>query len=300
MGSMIDPDFGPFIRFGAGGQMGEIFRDVAIALPPLNATLARRLMRQTKVYSALAKNPGEHGIDMRKIEQALIGFSNFVAEQRGIQECDVNPMAASPDGVIAVGSRIVLHDQESERATLPRVAIRPYPTEYRKHVQLRDGTQVILRPIRLEDEPLMVKFHETLSDESVRRRYFQLLKLHSRINHNRLVRLCYTDYDREVALVAEYGHEDGEKSILGVARLSRRRGSCKAEFAIIVSDAWQGQGLGRILLEMLIEVGLCEGIHRIVGYMLKDNWRMEELCRKLGFQLMYDAGEVRATLTLGC
>lgn len=300
IGSVLDADFGPVIKFGAGGRAGKVFRDQALAMPPLNATLARRLIQQTKIGRAQSGVPIRRGIDSREIEQALIGFSSLISEQPFIKQCDINPLVATEYGVVALDSDIVLHPPDVNEDDLPRPAIRPYPIKYSDRFQLDNGTAIILRPIRLEDEPLMVKFHETLSEESVRGRYFQLLHLDNRIKHDRLVRVCYTDYEREVALVAECRRDNGEKSILGVTRLSRPRGSQKAEFAVVVSDQWQGLGLGRLMLKRLIDVGVREGIHRIVGHILADNWGMQSLCRKMGFHLRHDAlqGEVRATLDL--
>jgi len=149
---------------------------------------------------------------------------------------------------------------------------------------------VTIRPIRPEDEPMMVKFHETLSEESVYHRYFSALKLEQRVTHERLTRICFNDYDREIALVAEStpANESEEKKILGVGRLSRQYGTNDAEFAVLVNDNWQNLGLGHELLKQLIEVGRAEKLDRIVGEILAENNAMRHICKKLGFKLVVD------------
>ena len=218
LGSSLDPQFGPVLLFGAGGQLVEVFKDRALALPPLNATLARRLMEQTRIFAALKGVRGRSPVDLAALDQLLVRFSQLVAEQRWIKEIDINPLVASPSGVIALDARMVLHSAEVSENELPPLAIRPYPAQYVTHCKLRDGTPVTLRPIRPEDEPLMIEFHKTLSEQSVRFRYFSLLKLDARIAHERLTRICFNDYDREIALVVDYKNpQTGRHEILGVA-----------------------------------------------------------------------------------
>ncbi len=176
LGSVVDPQFGPVLMFGTGGQLVEVFRDRSVGLPPLNATLARRMMEQTKIYTALKGTRGRPPVDLRRLEQVLINFGTLMVEQPWIKECDINPLLASPEGHVALDARIVLHPAEMRSDQLPVPAIRPYPAEYSKQTCLKDGTAVTLRPIRLEDEPLMVQFHESLSELTVRRRYFQLMR----------------------------------------------------------------------------------------------------------------------------
>jgi acetyltransferase len=162
---------------------------------------------------------------------------------------------------------------------------------------MKEGTPVTIRPIRPEDEPMMVRFHGTLSDDTVHSRYFHLINLSQRVQHDRLTRVCFIDYDRETALVAERS-EGGEREILAVGRLTRIRASAAAEFAILVSDRWQHQGLGSELLRRLIEVARAEGIEQVRGYILPENRAMERICRELGFTASYDMveGVLRATL----
>ncbi len=298
VGSTLDEQFGPVLMFGAGGQLVETFRDTAVALPPLNATLSQRLMEQTRIYHALQGTRGRRPVDFQQLNRVLIAFSNLLVEQPWIKSCDINPLLAAPDGAMALDARVLLHDPSTDIHSVAPPAIRPYPLQYVASIKLKDGTPVTVRPIRLEDEPLMVRFHESLSDQSVRSRYFQLLQLRQRVDHDRLIHTCLNDFDREVALVAELRPAGGDTEILGVGRLSRDFGASTAEFSMLISDRWQGRGLGRLLTEKVIRVGYQEGIHRIVGNIMPDNWAMQALCQTLGFQLRHKVDEVYARLDL--
>jgi acetyltransferase len=296
IGSSLDPQFGPVLLFGTGGQLVEIFQDRAIALPPLNTTLARRMMEQTKIYKALQGVRGRQSIDMAALEQLMVMFSQLVVEQRWIKEIDINPLLAipptpgHPGGLIVLDARIVLHPADVQANELPKLAIRPYPTQYIGEWTMKNGIPVTIRPIRSEDEPLMVQFHKTLSEESVYFRYFHLIKLSQRITHERLTRICFIDYDQEMALVTEYHNpESGTKEIIAVGRLSKLHGEDAAEFAIIVSDSFQHQGLGTELLERLLEIAKFEQIHCITANILTDNYGMQRVCEKLGFHLKLTA-----------
>jgi acetyltransferase len=162
---------------------------------------------------------------------------------------------------------------------------------------MKDGTFVTIRPIRPEDEPMMVEFHRTLSEETVHSRYFHLMCLSQRVQHQRLARVCFIDNDRETALVAERS-VDGARQILAVGRLTRIGAAAAAEFAILVSDRWQRHGLGAELLRQLIQVARAEGIEKVVGFILPENRAMETICRELGFSLSYDLEESAFTAAL--
>jgi acetyltransferase len=307
IGSSLDSQFGPVLLFGAGGQLVEIFEDSAIALPPLNTTLARRMMEQTKIYKALKGVRGGKSIDIPALEQLMVRFSQLVVEQPEIKEIDINPLLAipptpdHPGGLIALDARIVLHSPDIEKHQLPKLAIRPYPSQYISDWTLANGTKVTIRPIRPEDEPLIVQFHKTLSEESVYFRYFHLIKLSQRITHERLTRICFIDYDREMALVAEYQNPETEaREILAVGRLSKLHDSDAAEFAILVSDKFQYQGLGTELLQRLITVGKNDKICCIYADILANNSGMRRVCEKLGFQiaLTTDKTVLRAEIQL--
>jgi acetyltransferase len=288
LGSSIDPQFGPVMLFGTGGQLVEVFQDRSIAIPPLNTTLARRMMEQTRIYKALQGVRGRKPVDLEKLEQLLVRFSQLIVEQPQIAEIDINPLLVSPEGAIALDARIVLHS--AENAISP--AIRPYPAQYVQEWQDRKGDVLTIRPIRPEDEPLMVRFHEELSEESVYLRYAHAIKLKQRTSHERLARICFIDYDREMLLVADRKDpETSEHRILAVARLSKLHGTNEAEFALIVSDRYQHRGLGTALLRRMLELGKEEKLRAIVGYILNSNHQMQSLCKKLGFELQPDLDE---------
>jgi acetyltransferase len=288
IGSSLDPQFGPVLLFGTGGQLVEVFKDRALALPPLNTTLARRMMEQTKIYKALKGVRGRKPVDLQALEVLMVRFSALVAEQRWIKEIDINPLLASPDGLIALDARVVVHGPEVSLEQIPKTAIRAYPTRYQSAWTAKDGTAVTIRPIRPEDEPAMVRFHETLSERSVYLRYFHLMNLEQRTTHERLTRICFIDYDREMALVAErHNPETGESEILAVGRMMKIHGTHEAEVAVLVSDKWQGRGLGTELLARLLTVGADEKLSRLVADILPDNPGVMRICEKLGFSLKH-------------
>ncbi len=301
LGSSVDPQFGPVILFGSGGQLVEVFRDRALALPPLNTTLAQRMMEQTKIFTALKGVRGRPPVNMAALEQLLVRFSQLVLEHRWIAEIDINPLLASPERLLALDARIVLHDASVTLDKLPKPAVRPYPLKYVAPWTMKDGTKITIRPIRPEDEPLMVKFHETLSDRSVYLRYFCSLSLSRRVAHERLLRICFGDYDREMALVAERTDPaTGERQIMAVGRMNRLHAGNEAEVAVLVSDQFQQLGLGHELLRRVIEVARDEKLSRVSAEMLTDNVAMQIIMKRLGFgvRASEDLTSVRAFLDL--
>jgi acetyltransferase len=289
LGSSLDPQFGPVLLFGMGGQLVEVFKDRSLALPPLNATLARRMMEQTRIYSALKGVRGRAPINFAALEELLVRFSQLVVEQRWIAEIDINPLLASPERLLALDARVAVHGPKISEDKLPKPAIRSYPQQYVGKWKLRTGGCVTIRPIRPEDEPLLVQFHQTLSEETVYHRYFSQLKLDQRITHERLTRICFNDYDREIALVAERKSENGEREILGVGRLSKARIGNEAEFALLISDRWQRQGLGTELLERIVAIARDEKLRRVTAIILADNIAMQHVSRKVGFAVKPDS-----------
>ncbi|HUP04324.1 MAG TPA: bifunctional acetate--CoA ligase family protein/GNAT family N-acetyltransferase, partial [Bryobacteraceae bacterium] len=288
IGASIDPQFGPVLLFGTGGQLVEVFKDRSLALPPLNSTLARRMMEQTKIYKALKGVRGRKPVDMAALETLMVRFSSLAAEQRWIKEIDINPLLASPDGLIALDARVVVFGPEVKESDIPKTAIRAYPSRYIAKWTMKDGTPVCIRPIRPEDEPTMVKFHETLSERSVYLRYFHLMNLEQRITHERLTRICFIDYDREMALVAERRNpETGDAEILAVGRMTKVHGTNDGEVAVLVSDTWQGRGLGKELLSRLMVVGADEKLSKLTADILPDNRDVMRICEKLGFTLKH-------------
>jgi acetyltransferase len=295
LGSSVDPQFGPVVLFGSGGQLVEVYRDRALALPPLNTTLAQRMMEQTRIFTALRGVRGRKPVDMAALENLLVRFSQLVLEQRWIAEIDINPLLASPERMLALDARIVLHGPAVTLDQLPKPAIRPYPLQYVSSWTMKDGNQVTIRPIRPEDEPLMVKFHETLSDRSVYLRYFCTLSLSRRVAHERLLRICFGDYDREMALVAERTDPGtGERRIIAVGRMNRLHVRNEAEVAVLVSDQYQKLGLGNELLRRIIQIARDEKLSQVSMEMLPDNIAMQILGRRFGFRVR--AGEDPSSL----
>ncbi|PZV01553.1 MAG: acetyl CoA synthetase subunit alpha [Leptolyngbya sp.] len=291
LGSSQDPQFGPVLLFGTGGQLVEVFQDSAIALPPLTSTLARRLMEQTLIYKALQGVRGREAVDLDALEQLLVRFSQLVAEQPDIASIDINPLLVSSDRLLALDARVILRDPDSPPA---RLAIRPYPTQY--IWSGRDG--ITIRPIRPEDEPLIIAFHHEVSEHSAYLRYFHAMKYSTRVAHDRLTRICFNDYDREIALVAEVNAP--APKILAVARFTQKHGLPEAEFAVLVADPHQRQGIGTELLRRLVGVARAEGLKRLTGEILAENNGMQHLCQRVGFQLKPTAepGMLSATLDL--
>lgn len=285
LGASIDPQFGPVLLFGTGGQLVEVFKDKALALPPLNTTLARRMMEQTKIYKALKGVRGRKPVDLAALEELLVRFSELVVENPWIKELDINPLLASPERLLALDARVVLHDPAKREEELPKSAIRPYPAKYMEDWKLSDGQAVTIRPIRPEDEPLMIDFHAKLSERTVYLRYFQPLKLSQRTAHERLTRICFNDYDREMALVVERKKADGGREIIAVGRLSKQHGRNEAELAALVRDEFQGKGLGTELYSRLLQVAKDEKVAKVVSTMLGENREMRRVCEKLGFSV---------------
>jgi acetyltransferase len=284
LGSIVDPQFGPVVLFGSGGQLVEVFRDRALALPPLNTTLAQRLMEQTKIFLALKGVRGQRPANIDALEHVLVRFSQLILEQPWISEIDINPLLASPDRLLALDARIVLHAADVKLDQLPKPAIRPYPMQYVAPWTMKDGTPVTIRPIRPEDEPLMVKFHETISDRSVYLRYFSSISLSRRVAHERLLRICFGDYDREMVLVAErLDPASGERQIMAVGRMTKLHAGNEAEVAVLVSDQYQNQGLGYELLRRVTAVAREEKLTRVSAEMLTDNIAMQIVMKRVGF-----------------
>lgn len=283
LGSSVDPQFGPVLMFGMGGQLVEVFKDRALALPPLNSNLARRLMEKTKIYEALKGVRGRKPVNLEFLELILVRFSQMIVENPWIKECDINPVLASSEKIFALDARIVLFTQEKE---LPRLAIRPYPKDYILSWALQDGQPIVLRPIRPEDEGMTVAFHKELSQNSVRQRYFEFLSLDERIAHERLVRICFNDYDREMGIIAEINDSNtGQKRIIGIGRLSRIPGTQSAQYKVNIVDAYHKKGLGTKLLNHLIEIARKEKINRIYAHILSENENMIKICRREGFSI---------------
>jgi acetyltransferase len=284
LGSSTDPQFGPVLVFGLGGQLVEVMQDRAHALPPLTSTLARRVMENTKVFQALKGVRGRKPVDLGKLEELLVRFSQLVVENPRIADIEINPLLAGPDILVALDARVILHPASIQDTDLPCPAIRPYPSQYISTWKAADNMEFTLRPIRPEDEPLVIEFNHQLSDRSVYMRYFLPLKLNFRVSHERLITKVFIDYSREIALAAEYADEQGVKHIAGIARLVREHSGNGAEVAFIVADKYQNRGLGSHFLECLITIARAEGISRLDGAVLSENVNMKDVLLRAGFQ----------------
>lgn len=284
IGSSQDSQFGPVLLFGTGGTLVEIFQDRALGLPPLNTTLARQMMQQTKIYKALQGVRGRKAVDLDALERLMVRFSQLVVEQPCIKEIDINPLLASADQIIALDARIVLHDPALADEGLPKPAIRPYPVQYVHPFTLTDGSDVIIRPIQPEDEPLMTEFTMALSPQNLYLRYFHAISPTRLIAHEQLARLTFVDYNREMALVAVRNDlKSRSQQIVAHGQLVKLHGLNEAEFAIQVRDEFQGTGLGTELLKQLLEFARNEGIERVVAEIMPENGSMRHVAAKLGF-----------------
>jgi acetyltransferase len=301
-GSSPDPQFGPVLLFGQGGELVETTRDSVVALPPLTEALARRMMSETRIHEALLGVRGRAPVDLAALAGVLVRLSQLVTEEPRIAECDINPLIASAEGIVALDARFVLHDPSVPESDLPRPAIRPYPFQYTRSWTLKDGTPVVIRMIRPEDESAMVRFHRMLSERTVFLRYFHPLAYAERVAHERMVRICFSDYDRELALVAELDrpNDDGQRDIIAVGRLSKLPGKNRGEFALLVSDQWQNQGLGSELLRTIVQIARDEQLVAVGADILPENVEMQQVARKIGFSLdkRYEEQRVVAELTL--
>jgi len=278
IGSKKDPIFGSVILFGMGGVYTELFKDKAIGFPPLNQVLARRLIEKTKAYELLKGFRGLPPVNVKKVEEILINFSQMIIDHPEIQEVDINPLIASGDDIIAVDARIIIDKNPTNK---PHLIISSYPSKYIKKVKLKDRTKVTLRPIKPEDEFLWQEMFNSFSQETVRYRFFRIIK---ETPHEMRTRYCNIDYDREIGIVAEI-EENGKKRFLGVTRIILPPGrDDEAEFALVVSDKWHRLGLGSELLDFTFEIGKDKNLEKIFGIVLKDNAPMISLCKEKGFE----------------
>jgi acetyltransferase len=296
LGSKKDRDFGAVILFGMGGIGVELLKDVSIGLPPMNQVLARRLMEETKIYQALSKglrhNPP---IDLRPLEELIVRFSNMIVDFPEIAEMDINPLVVAEGKLSVLDARVVIDTKAAEHAeTYSHLVIMPYPSKYVTPWRLNDGTEVTLRPIRPEDEPIEHEFVRGLSSETSRFRFFQIIK---DLSHEDLVRFCNIDYDREMAFIAEI--REGDRKIeIGVSRLILESNRKRGEFAVVIADKYQGKGLGTKLVDMLIEVAREKGVEVIYGVVMSENLKMINLCESLGFTTHRKQDDVIVELNL--
>ena len=295
LGAKKDKDFGSVILFGMGGIGVELINDVSIGLAPLNQILARRVMEETKIYRALSKGlRNKKPVDLRPLEEVMVRFSNLIVDFPEIAEMDINPLVAADGRFCVLDARVIIDPNAFNHQPYPHLVITPYPAKYIVPWRLRDGTEVTLRPVKPEDEPMELEFIRGLSTETSRFRFFQIIK---DLPHDALVRFCNIDYDREMAIIAE--KREGDRTIeIGVSRLIIDPGKKRGEFAVVVADNYQSRGLGTKLVDMLIEFAREKGIDTIYGTVMSENIKMIQLCEKLGFTTRREHENVTAELKL--
>jgi acetyltransferase len=296
LGAKKDPTFGAVILFGMGGIAAEVFQDRAVGLPPLNERLAQRLIESIKGYKVLKGFRGRPAVDLDLLKEILIRFSYLVVDYPEIKEMDINPLLIGPEGAWALDARVVVDKAALTQGVKPysHLAIRPYPEELVRQARLKDGTPLILRPIKPEDEPLWHEMLSTFSQATIRFRFFSQI---GEITHEFATRYCFIDYEREVAIVAEL-EEAGRRRLIGVGRLTSGPDLEEAELAVVVGDPWQGRGAGTLLTDYCLEIARARGLKRIIAEMLPDNVVIIEMLRRRGFALERVEDVVRGVLPL--
>jgi acetyltransferase len=276
VGLFVDPVFGPIVAFGQGGTAVEIISDTSLELPPLNASLARRLMARTRVWRLLQGYRGKPPANIEAIVDVLIRLGQLAADHPDIRELDINPLLADAAGVVALDARLRIAPAQSPSSE--RLAIAAYPKELETAETLRDGTVLRLRPLRPEDEPLLHDLAAHMSCEDLRLRFFTPVQ---GLTHTIAARLSQLDYDRELALLAE---RDG--TALGVVHFFADPDKLRAEYAIAVRSDWKGHGVGFLLMTRLIGIARQRGVGELVGEVMRENKPMLEMCRELGFSIV--------------
>ncbi len=296
IGSKKDPTFGPAILFGMGGVAVEVFKDTNVGLPPLNMSLSQRLIEDTKVYKLLKGYRGMPGVDIGAIQFLLYKFAYLLADFPEIKEIDINPFGVDEHGGFVLDAKVLLDKNISAGEIKPysHLVISPYPKEYISRFTLKNGQTAVLRPIRPEDEPLEAEMFENFSKTTQHHRFFGLIK---DITHEMLVRYTQIDYDREIALIAELS-ENKEKKMAGVARLIADPYSESAEFAIVVADPWQRQGLGHRFTGEILKIARQRGIKTVWGKFYADNKAMTAIFTTHGFKISGRGRVKRAELGL--
>jgi acetyltransferase len=297
LGAKTDPLFGPIILFGMGGIGVELFRDVAVGLPPLNQTLAKRIMEETKVYQLLRGYRDARPANLKLIEEITVRFSQMLIDFPQLKEVDINPLFVNEREAFALDARIVIDKERVFAEIEPHVhlVITPYPKKYETSWKLRDGRTILLRPIKPEDEQLWLEMFQNFSEQSIRYRFFSIIK---DTPHEMRVRYCNIDYDREMAIVAQMT-ERGRRRILGVVRVLIEPDKKTGEIAFIVADPWQGLGIGSKMVDYMIEICKDKKLETLYAVMLRDNYRAVTLMKKMGFMTKYlDDDTVKGTLNL--
>jgi acetyltransferase len=257
------------------------------------------MLERSPLYDGLEKLARRNAVDLSAIDATLVRLSQVIVEQPAIREVSINPLVVSAGGSFAGNARIALYGAQGGTAEAPKSVFRPFPVQYVSAWATRHGQALTIRPIRAEDEPLMVEFHGQLSDNAVYSRYFQVVKLERRTTHDALIRECYIDYDREMVLVAERRREGpAERQILAIASLTKLPRKNHGEVAVLVRDDCQRHGIGSELVRRLVDVARDEGLDRVFATTMPNNVGMSAVFKRLGFTLSIGADEVRAEFDL--
>jgi acetyltransferase len=287
LGLADDPTFGTVIVFGRGGTAVEIINDKALALPPLDLQLARDLIDRTRVSRLLQAYRDVPAVKPDAVAMVLVKLAQMAADIPQIRELDINPLLADEAGVLAVDARIAVgHVERKFRGSGPaNFAVRPYPSQWQRHIEVKDGWRVFVRPIRPEDEPPIHEFLRHVTSHDLRLRFFAAMK---EFTHEFIARLTQLDYARAMAFVAldEVTHE-----IVGVVRIHSDSIYETGEYAILLRSDLKGRGLGWALMQLIIEYARSEGLKTISGDVLQENTVMLTMCRDLGFELKADPVE---------
>ncbi|GAA3908896.1 bifunctional acetate--CoA ligase family protein/GNAT family N-acetyltransferase [Halomonas cibimaris] len=285
-----DAVFGPLIVFGTGGYKANVLADRQVALPPLNMSLAADVVGRTHVASLIREHSAEPEHDIKQLCELLVKLSQMATDLLELQGLELNPLLLNRDGMVAV-------DFAMDLGKPARFAIMPYPEELREWTTLKNGWPVEVRPVRAEDAPLISAFHRRLSEQSIRFRYF-----HNKadLSQRDLSILSHINYDRQMAFIAEYQPEEGEREMLGVVRVWNDPDNLRTEFSIIIRDDLQGLGIGSLLMQKMISYCRHIGIIEMVGTIMMDNRPMRALMKHLGFKCRFDMEEqvVEAVLRL--
>ncbi|MDQ7248267.1 bifunctional acetate--CoA ligase family protein/GNAT family N-acetyltransferase [Dongia sedimenti] len=297
LGMIEDAQFGPVLLFGHGGVAVERLADSALALPPLNISLAHDLMEKTRVYRLLTGYRNQPKADIDAIALTLVKLSQLIVDVPEIVELDINPLLADQNGVVALDARMKVRPTPLKGAT--RLAIRPYPRRLEDTVEDQDGRAFMIRPILPEDEPEIQALIARLSPRAIRLRFFAPLKA---LSHMDAARLTQIDYDREMALVLTQPGPAGKMPIHAVVRLISDANNEHGEYAVVVQDDLTGKGLGMLLMKRIIEYAKTRGLGEIIGHVLSENTTMLKLCEELGFSIHRqtdDTSGVMVRLKLG-
>lgn len=284
LGIKKDAVFGTVLMVGMGGITAELFGDKALGLPPLNERLARHMLESLKIYPLLKGFRGSKPKDIDKLIQALIRLSYLAADHPEIKELDINPLYVTADNVIALDARIIIDKEvpQEETRSYAHLALHPYPEKYIKKTVLQDGTNVLLRPIKPEDEPLWLEMLGSCSKETIYSRFRYFFHWES---HEIATRYCFIDYDREIAIVAEI-NDGGRKKIAGIGRLIADPDHETVEFAVLIADAWQQKDMGNIITDFCLYVAGKWNLKKIVAQTTTDNNRMIAVFKKRGFDMV--------------